>query len=72
MCRVVSHNSTPPGPVQDDLVCLPAKLVAANGGIGPLVLCTRVTNTITLTDPSTLRTMHLDVRLAPLSPLDHA
>ncbi|KAL4447194.1 hypothetical protein ABPG77_007227 [Micractinium sp. CCAP 211/92] len=40
---------------KDDLVCLPAKQAAALGNIGPLVLVTRVTNAITLTDPLTLR-----------------
>lgn len=36
-------------------MCLPAKLAASLGNIGPLVLVTRVTNAITLTDPLTLR-----------------
>lgn len=36
-------------------MCLPAKQAAALGNIGPLVLVTRVTNAITLTDPLTLR-----------------
>ncbi|KAJ9534620.1 hypothetical protein QJQ45_002905 [Haematococcus lacustris] len=40
---------------KDDLVCLPVKLSAALGGLGPLVLCTKVTNQITLLDPLTLR-----------------
>ena len=47
--------SPPPRPRQDDLVCLPPKLAASMGNIGPLVLVTRVTNAITLTDPLTLR-----------------
>ena len=55
--------------VQDDLICLPPKQVAGHGGIGPMVLCTRVTNTLTLLDPTTLRTMHLDVSPLPLPPL---
>jgi nonsense-mediated mRNA decay protein 3 len=41
--------------IQDDLICLPAKLASSLGGIGPLVLCTKVTNQITLLDPATLR-----------------
>lgn len=54
-----AHPATPsphlsPTP-QDDLVCLPAKQAAALGNIGPMVLVTRVTNAITLTDPLTLR-----------------
>ncbi|PSC72831.1 60S ribosomal export NMD3-like [Micractinium conductrix] len=40
---------------KDDLVCLPAKLAASLGNIGPVCLVTRVTNAITLTDPLTLR-----------------
>lgn len=44
-----------PPSVQDDLVCLPAKLAASLGNIGPVCLVTRVTNAITLTDPLTLR-----------------
>lgn len=42
-------------PLQDDLVFLPAKVAAAYGNIGPLVLCTRVTSAFTFTDPLTLR-----------------
>lgn len=49
--------------VQDDLVCLPQKAAAALGGFGPLSLCTRVSNTLTLTDPQTLRQVQMDVRL---------
>ena len=45
---------------QDDLLCLPAKLSNALGGLGPLVLCTRVSALLTLTDPSTLREAHLN------------
>lgn len=40
---------------KDDLVCLPAKLAASLGNIGPVVVVTRVTNAITVTDPITLR-----------------
>lgn len=47
--------------VQDDLVCLPHKAAAALGGFGPLALCTRVSNTLTLTDPQTLRAVQMDV-----------
>jgi hypothetical protein len=43
-------------------VCVPAKAAAALGGFGPLALCTRVSNTLTLTDPATLRAIQLDVR----------
>ena len=50
---------------QDDLVCLPPKASQALGGFGPLALCTRVSNTLTLTDPQTLRSVQLDVRRPP-------
>lgn len=43
-------------------MCLPAKLASSLGGVGPLVLVTRVTNAITMTDPLTLRHVALDVR----------
>ena len=41
---------------KDDLVCLPPKVASSYGGIGPVVLCTRVTNALTLIDPRTLHT----------------
>lgn len=47
-------------PTQDDLICLPAKLASSLGSIGPLVLCSRVTSSITLLDPITLRTAVMD------------
>ncbi|KAJ3372727.1 hypothetical protein GGF31_001752 [Allomyces arbusculus] len=40
---------------KDDLVCLPKKMTRALGGVGQLLLCTRVANTLTLTDPNTLQ-----------------
>lgn len=43
---------------KDDLICLPRKLFQALGGIGPVVLCTRVSNTLTLMCPKTLHTAH--------------
>ena len=48
--------------LQDDLVCLPPKAAASLGGFGPLALCTRVSNTLTLTDTQTLRSVQIDVR----------
>jgi nonsense-mediated mRNA decay protein 3 len=47
---------------KDDLICLPAKLSSSLGSLGPLVLVTRVTNVITLTDPVTLRSSSMEVR----------
>jgi len=46
--------------MQDDLICLPAKLASSLGSLGPLVLCSRVTSSLTLLDPLTLRTAHMD------------
>eukprot|EP00897_Mesotaenium_endlicherianum_P005218 jgi/Mesen1/4724/ME000241S03763 len=45
---------------KDDLVCLPHKLAAALGNIGPLVLCYRVSSSLQLLDPATLRLVYLD------------
>ncbi|MCJ1354287.1 MAG: hypothetical protein MMC33_004274 [Icmadophila ericetorum] len=52
---------------RDDLVCLPQKAAAALGGFGPLALCTRVSNTLTLTDPQTLRQVQMDAVATDLS-----
>lgn len=49
-------------PPQDDLVCLPHKVSSSLGHLGPIVLCTKVSNQITLTDPVTLRSTSMDVR----------
>jgi nonsense-mediated mRNA decay protein 3 len=57
---------------RDDLVCLPPKVSAALGGLGPICLVTRVTAGITLTDPATLREAVLDAGQfwrAPFRPL---
>ena len=45
---------------KDDLICLPQKTAHALGNPGPLVLCVRVSNSITLLDPNTLQTSYLD------------
>lgn len=45
---------------KDDLLCLPPKVAASHGGMSPLVLCTRVTNALTLTDPVSLRSAVLE------------
>jgi nonsense-mediated mRNA decay protein 3 len=55
---LTSH--TPTHTPQDDLICLPAKLASSLGGLGPLVLVSRVTSSITLLDPLTLRTAVMD------------
>ncbi|EFJ40518.1 hypothetical protein VOLCADRAFT_69446, partial [Volvox carteri f. nagariensis] len=45
---------------KDDLACLPAKMAASCGNLGPLVLVSRITNQITITDPLTLRNYSMD------------
>lgn len=42
-------------------MCLPAKLAASLGNLGPLVLCTRVSAALTLVDPLTLRHAQVEV-----------
>ncbi|WRX21757.1 Nmd3 [Theobroma cacao] len=45
---------------REDLICLPPKVAASLGNLGPLVICTKVTNNIALLDPFTLRQCFLD------------
>lgn len=45
---------------KDDLICLPQKVAAGLGNIGPLVLCAQVSNSLLLLDPQTLRTAYMD------------
>lgn len=45
---------------REDLVCLPPKVASTLGNIGPLVLCTKITNSIAFLDPLTLRNCFLD------------
>ncbi|KAL3846061.1 hypothetical protein ACJIZ3_003464 [Penstemon smallii] len=45
---------------REDLICLPPKLVVNLGNFGPLVICTKVTNSIALLDPFTLRQSFLN------------
>ncbi|ORZ40245.1 RNA binding protein [Catenaria anguillulae PL171] len=40
---------------KDDLIVLPPKLAKSMGGMGQLVLCTRVANTLTVMDPNSLQ-----------------
>ncbi|EDV23283.1 uncharacterized protein TRIADDRAFT_27425, partial [Trichoplax adhaerens] len=42
---------------KDDVVCLPLKVANSLGNIGQLLICTQITNTIHLTDPTTLQTV---------------
>lgn len=44
---------------KDDVLCLPPKLSAQLGGIGPIVLVTKVSISVTLIDPFTLQTAEL-------------
>ncbi|KAJ0790691.1 putative ribosomal export protein Nmd3 [Helianthus annuus] len=45
---------------REDLVCLPPKLATSLGNLGPLVICTKISNSIALLDPLTLRHCFLD------------
>lgn len=45
---------------REDLVCLPPKVSVSLGNLGPLVICTKVSNNIALLDPFTLRYCFLD------------
>ena len=47
--------------LQDDLICLPPKMAASSGNIFPILLCSKVSNVLTLVDPSSLRTIQVDV-----------
>ncbi|KAJ6867516.1 60S ribosomal export protein NMD3-like [Populus alba x Populus x berolinensis] len=40
---------------REDLICLPPRVAVGLGNPGPLVICTKVTNSIALLDPFTLR-----------------
>ncbi|EGG19414.1 60S ribosomal export protein [Cavenderia fasciculata] len=44
---------------KDDLVCLPPKLMTSLGGIGPIVLVTKVSNVIHIIDPNSLQTAEI-------------
>ncbi|PHT25215.1 hypothetical protein CQW23_35149 [Capsicum baccatum] len=45
---------------REDLICLPPKVSNSLGNLGPLVICTKVSNHIALLDPFTLRNCFLD------------
>ncbi|KAJ0084996.1 hypothetical protein Patl1_29507 [Pistacia atlantica] len=45
---------------REDLICLPPKAAVSLGNLGPLVICTKVTNSIALLDPFTLTHCFLD------------
>ncbi|KAK4801090.1 hypothetical protein SAY86_021577 [Trapa natans] len=45
---------------REDLICLPPRVAVSLGNLGPLVICTKVTNSIALLDPFTLRHCFLD------------
>ncbi|KAL6523662.1 hypothetical protein OROGR_017265 [Orobanche gracilis] len=40
---------------REDLICLPPKVAVGLGNLGPLVICNKVTNSVALLDPFTLR-----------------
>ncbi|KAJ9063683.1 ribosome-binding protein [Entomophthora muscae] len=45
---------------KDDLVCLPVKTARSLGSISPLVVCTRISNSIHVIDPLTLATAEVN------------
>ncbi|KAJ3681731.1 hypothetical protein LUZ60_014304 [Juncus effusus] len=45
---------------REDLICLPPKVSKSLGNLGPIVICTKVSNSIFLMDPSTLRVGYLN------------
>jgi len=45
---------------REDLLCLPKRLSTSMGGIGPLVLCTKVNKNLHFIDPTNLQTSELD------------
>ncbi|KQK11622.1 hypothetical protein BRADI_2g61273v3 [Brachypodium distachyon] len=47
---------------RDDLVFLPREASGSLGGLGPLVLCVKVTDVLALLDVSTLRVVHLGMK----------
>uniref|UniRef100_A0A803KZ99 60S ribosomal export protein NMD3 n=1 Tax=Chenopodium quinoa TaxID=63459 RepID=A0A803KZ99_CHEQI len=55
---------------REDLICLPPRVAASHGNIGPLVICTKVTNSLMLMDPNTLRYCFLDADQYWKSPFD--
>lgn len=44
---------------KDDIVCLPPKVATHLGGIGPIVLVTKVSSSLSIVDPFTLQTAEL-------------
>ncbi|KAK8936752.1 hypothetical protein KSP39_PZI012348 [Platanthera zijinensis] len=53
---------------REDLICLPPKVAKSFGNLGPLVLCMKVSNSIALLDPLTLRIAYLDANKYWASP----
>lgn len=53
---------------KDDVVCLPPKVHVLLGGIGPLVLVTKVSTSLSLIDPFTLQTAELPAPIYWKSP----
>lgn len=57
---------------KDDMLCLPPKLSSHLGGIGPIVLVTRVSQSMTIMDPQTLQSAELSAALYwkyPVTPI---
>lgn len=56
---------------KEDLVCLPPKVSANLGNLGPLVLCTKVSTNIMLLDPFTSRHVFMDANQYWRVPFKH-
>eukprot|EP00171_Calliarthron_tuberculosum_P009904 IDg9904t1 len=57
---------------KDDLLCLPPKLSSHLGGLGPIVIVTRISQSITVTDPQSLQSGEISSALYwkyPMSPM---
>lgn len=57
---------------KEDLICLPSKVAASLGNLGPIVLCTKVSTNIMLLDPFTSRHAFMDANQywrVPFKPL---
>ncbi|XP_074262974.1 uncharacterized protein LOC141585830 [Silene latifolia] len=55
---------------REDLICLPPKVSLGLGNLGPLVVCTKVSSSIMLMDPNTLRYCFLDADQYYRSPFE--
>ncbi|KAH6906743.1 RNA binding protein [Coprinopsis sp. MPI-PUGE-AT-0042] len=55
---------------KDDLICIPIKQARSMSNISPLLICTRVGNSLQLLDPATLQTCEIPAQLYWRTPFD--